>query len=112
MSVHIASCRVKTGQCDSQIRRQSVGITVFHTCGLLKTALIKCVRRVAVSLPDGIGVYLIQLPGLHLLPDAQQLLIQTNRIITLPPPLHLHSLPLSFPFIHSNKKITNLFTAL
>lgn len=46
---------------------------------------------------DRIGVYLIHHPHLHLLSDAQQLLIQTNRIITL----HPHPSSPSSPFTPS-----------
>lgn len=57
---------------------------------------------VTSRLPRGIGVYPVHLPS-----DSQQLLIQTNKIITSPLPFTSSVLP----FHLFNKKITNLFTA-
>lgn len=51
------------------------------------------------------------LPHPHLLPNSQQLLIQTNRMIILQPPTPPF-IQLPSPFFHFNKQITNVFTAL
>lgn len=57
-------------------------------------SLLRTVQTVTMKPPS--SVFCLSDPRPHLLPDSQQLLIQTNRIIT-PPPLHSFSCtPLSF----------------
>lgn len=68
-------------------------------------SLLRTVQTVTMKPPS--SVFCLSDPRPHLLPDSQQLLIQTNRIITPPPFIQLHS-----PFFLFNKQITNVFVAL
>lgn len=101
----------KNLQCDSSV---SLSEAVISSALFMKMitalltrqrSLLRTVQTVTMKPPS--SVFCLSDPRPHLLPDSQQLLIQTNRIITPPPFIQLHS-----PFFLFNKQITNVFVAL